>query len=82
MQSVEHVSSKTKTQMPKLVIVMGVSGCGKSTVGKQLADDLDYEFIEADDFHSVAAKQHMANGIPLTDSMREPWLETFNSTLS
>ena len=60
---------------PKLVIVMGVSGCGKSTVGKQLALDLGYTFIEADDFHSVAAKQQMANGIPLTDVMREPWLK-------
>ena len=81
MQSVEPVSSKTEPQMPKLIIVMGVSGCGKSTVGKQLADGLGYEFIEADDFHSVAAKQQMANGIPLTDSMREPWLERLTQHL-
>jgi gluconokinase len=66
---------------PKLIIVMGVSGCGKSTVGKQMALDLGYKFIEADDFHSAAAKQQMANSIPLTDVMREPWLKRLNQHL-
>ncbi|MFT5923686.1 MAG: gluconokinase [Paraglaciecola sp.] len=74
MELIPDVSIKLKKVKPKLVIVMGVSGCGKSAVGKQLARLLGYEFIEADDFHSVAAKQQMANGIPLTDAMREPWL--------
>ncbi|MFB1033748.1 MAG: gluconokinase, partial [Sinobacterium sp.] len=81
MHSLKYVSGKSKPQVPKLIIVMGVSGCGKSTIGKQLADDLGYEFIEADDFHSVAAKQQMANGIPLTDTMREPWLERLTQHL-
>jgi gluconokinase len=81
MHSLKYVSGKSKPQVPKLIIVMGVSGCGKSTIGKQLAYDLGYEFIEADDFHSVAAKQQMANGIPLTDTMREPWLERLTQHL-
>jgi gluconokinase len=81
MQLNPDVSIKSKQDMPKLVIVMGVSGCGKSTVGKQLAQVLGYEFIEADDFHSVAAKQQMADGIPLTDAMRDPWLRRLTQHL-
>lgn len=59
----------------KLIIVMGVSGCGKSSVAKKIADELGWPFLEADDFHSKEAKQHMAVGKPLTDVMREPWLQ-------
>jgi gluconokinase len=81
MQLIPDVSIKSKKVKPKLVIVMGVSGCGKSTVGKQLAKLINYEFIEADDFHSVAAKQQMANGIPLTDAMRDPWLRRLTQYL-
>jgi gluconokinase len=81
MQPVGDFPSKTCPAMPKLIIVMGVSGCGKSTVGSKLAEYLGYEFIEADDFHSVAAKQQMANGIPLTDAMREPWLNRLTQHL-
>ncbi len=61
---------------PKLVIIMGVSGCGKSTVASALANELNYEFIEADDFHSEENVAHMASGKPLSDRMREPWIET------
>ncbi len=60
--------------MPKLIIVMGVSGCGKSSVASQLANDLAYQFVEADDYHSEQAKNMMAKGIPLTDEIRLPWL--------
>lgn len=59
----------------KLIIVMGVSGCGKSSVGEKIANDLAFQFIEADDLHSVESKKHMAAGKPLTDVMREPWLQ-------
>lgn len=82
MQPLGDVSINKKQEMAKLVVVMGVSGCGKSTVGKQLSQDLGFEFIEADDFHSVAAKQQMANGIPLTDDIREPWLNRITQHLS
>lgn len=66
----------------KLIIVMGVSGCGKSSVARQIANDLSYPFIEADDFHSEQAKNMMANGIPLTDEIRIPWLKRMTDHLS
>lgn len=59
-----------------LIVVMGVSGCGKSTIGCQLADALAIPFRDADDFHSQANVQKMANGIPLDDQDREPWLRS------
>ena len=67
--------SKLHESAPKLIIVMGVSGCGKSSVGSAIAHDLGYQFIEADDYHSERSKKHMAAGKPLTDAMREPWLQ-------
>jgi gluconokinase len=57
------------------VIVMGVSGSGKSAVGARLAAELGFEFIEGDDHHSPANVEKMAAGIPLTDDDRRPWLE-------
>lgn len=59
----------------RLIIVMGVSGCGKSTVAEAIAKQLNYAFIEADDFHSVENKAHMRSGQALTDDMREPWVD-------
>lgn len=57
-----------------LIIVMGVSGCGKSSVAEAIAQQFNYEFVEADDFHPDENKEHMANGEALTDAMREPWI--------
>ncbi|MDX6766906.1 MAG: gluconokinase [Candidatus Methylacidiphilales bacterium] len=54
---------------------MGVSGCGKSTVARALAQALEGTFIEGDDFHPAANKAKMAAGIPLTDSDRWPWYD-------
>ena len=54
---------------PPLVVVMGVEGAGKTTVGRRLADELGVEFIDGDDEHSAAAKERMAAGIPLDDAM-------------
>ena len=59
---------------PRLFIVMGVSGTGKSSLAKGMADKLSLIFLDADDFHSEQAKKHMANNKPLTDEMRAPWL--------
>lgn len=56
------------------VVVMGVSGCGKSTVGSRLARELGAEFIDADDLHSDDARALMSAGTPLTDDDRRPWL--------
>ena len=57
------------------VLVMGVSGSGKSTIGAKLAQSLGVPFVEADDLHSPANKAKMAAGIPLIDQDRWPWLE-------
>ena len=57
-----------------LVVVMGVSGCGKSTVGQLLARQLKAEFLEGDDLHPPRNIERMASGIPLTDADRRDWL--------
>ncbi|CAI5451838.1 unnamed protein product [Caenorhabditis angaria] len=62
-----------------IIIVMGVSGCGKSTVGQALADELGWLFKDGDSFHPKENIEKMTNGIPLTDVDRIPWLETINS---
>jgi gluconokinase len=62
-------------EKPEAIIVMGVAGSGKTTVGEALAARLGYEFADADDFHSAANKAKMAGGTPLTDADREPWLK-------
>jgi len=58
-----------------IVIIFGVSGTGKTTVGKLLGRELGWRFIEADDFHPAPNIEKMRNGHPLTDEDRWPWLE-------
>jgi gluconokinase len=58
-----------------VIILMGVSGVGKTAVGKRLAEALGWRFLEGDDFHPLANVAKMAAGIPLTDEDRMPWLE-------
>jgi 6-phosphogluconate dehydrogenase/gluconokinase len=64
-----------------IVIVCGVSGTGKSTVGQLLADALNLPFYDADDFHPEANVQKMHSGQPLNDDDRQPWLETLATQL-
>lgn len=64
-----------------IVILMGVSGSGKTTIGTLLAKRTRTTFADADDYHSPANKAKMAAGHPLTDEDRQPWLETLNSLL-
>ena len=59
-----------------IVIVFGVSGAGKTTLGRMLADELGWKFYEGDDFHSQANTDKMRAGTPLTDEDRRPWLES------
>ncbi|MAN50925.1 MAG: gluconokinase [Marinimicrobium sp.] len=54
--------------------MMGVSGAGKSTMASALSEHFGFTYLDADDFHSDAAKAHMAAGKPLTDEMRAPWI--------
>jgi gluconokinase len=58
-----------------IVMLMGVTGCGKTTVGRALAQSLAWVFYDADDFHPPANVAKMAAGIPLTDDDRWPWLD-------
>jgi gluconokinase len=62
-------------------VVMGVSGCGKSSVAEKLAKATGGIFLDADDFHPPANKAKMASGIPLTDEDRWGWLDTLNAEL-
>jgi gluconokinase len=64
-----------------IVILMGVSGSGKTTIGTVLAERMHTTFADADDYHSAANKAKMAAGHPLDDQDRQPWLETLNSLL-
>jgi carbohydrate kinase (thermoresistant glucokinase family) len=63
------------------VLLMGVSGSGKSTVGKRLAEQLGSTFLDADDFHPVGNVVKMAAGNPLTDEDRMPWLQAIAAEL-
>jgi gluconokinase len=67
--------------MKPIIIVMGVTGVGKTTVGRLVADALHVPFLDADEFHSAAAKAQMHEGIPLTDAERAPWLDRLNHAL-
>jgi gluconokinase len=58
-----------------IVIVMGVVGAGKTTVGKLLASQLGWDFADADDFHPQSNVEKIRHGIALTDADREPWLD-------
>jgi gluconokinase len=64
-----------------LIVVMGVEGVGKTTVGRRLADTLGVEFVDGDDLHSPEAKAQMAAGIPLDDAARAPWLDRLDGIL-
>ncbi|MGI8329011.1 gluconokinase [Actinomadura scrupuli] len=63
------------TTKPKIILVMGVSGSGKTTIGGMLAGRLGREYAEADDFHPAANLEKMRSGQPLTDEDRWPWLQ-------
>jgi gluconokinase len=67
--------------MPKTLIIMGVSGCGKSFIGEQLAQALGGMFADADDFHPPANIAKMARGTPLNDTDRWPWLEVLREQI-
>jgi gluconokinase len=60
--------------MSKVFVIMGVSGCGKTTIGEALAAALDCPFYDGDDYHPPQNVAKMASGVPLDDADRAPWL--------
>ena len=65
-----------------IVIVMGTTASGKTTIGSLLAKRLGWEFVDADDFHPPANVEKMKHGIPLTDADREPWLNALHDKIA
>ncbi len=66
---------------PRAIVVMGVSGCGKTSVGQALAARLGARFVDADDFHPPANVEKMRAGVPLDDADRAPWLARLNAVM-
>jgi gluconokinase len=64
-----------------IVIVMGTTGSGKTTIGSLLAKRVGWEFVDADDFHPPSNVEKMKHGIPLTDADREPWLKALHGKI-
>ncbi len=64
------------------IVVAGITGSGKSTIGRVVADRLGATFVDGDELHPPANVAKMAGGAPLTDADREPWLESVRSTLA
>ena len=64
-----------------IIVLMGVTGSGKSTVGKLLAQQLGWKFFDGDDFHSPANIEKMRRGMPLNDDDRRPWLEAIRESI-
>jgi gluconokinase len=75
------MNSEQVPTTPRILIVMGVCGSGKTTTGKVIAARLGWKFLEGDEFHPASNVQKMAGGIPLTDSDRAPWLQSMNREL-
>lgn len=73
--------SRVREPLPPLVVVMGVSGSGKTTIGTLVAHELGVEFIDGDSLHPLENVQKMAAGTPLDDDDRWPWLEIVGRTL-
>ena len=67
--------------MAQVIVVMGVSGSGKTTVGAKLAQELGWSFYDADDFHSEANREKMAQGMALNDEDRAEWLASLRGLI-
>lgn len=64
-----------------IVVVTGVAGAGKSTIGSRLADRLDWPYLEADEFHPPASRRKMERGVPLSEADRGPWLDSMAAAI-
>ena len=66
---------------PAAIVIMGVSGCGKTEIGRRLAERLGWAFKDADEFHPAENIAKMRAGVPLVDADREPWLAALAAVL-
>ena len=73
---------QVREQISMIVILMGVTGAGKTTAGTLLAKRLGWKFEDADSFHSPANIQKISQGVPLDDSDRAPWLQALRAAIS
>ena len=71
----------SRSEPPSVIIIMGVSGSGKSTIGAMLAQSLGWQFFDGDTFHPPANIEKMKHGIPLNDQDRAPWLQRLHDEL-
>lgn len=78
-----HTSRQSNPEPPAIrVVVMGVSGAGKSTIGALVADAMGFPFLDGDSLHPLANISKMASGTPLDDDDRAPWLEIVGNELA
>lgn len=78
-----HISANnSRMDTRSIIVVMGVCGCGKTVIGRQLAHRLGYNFSEGDDYHPPGNVARMRAGIPLTDDDRRPWLEAIGARIA
>ena len=72
----------SETRHPMAIVVMGVCGTGKSTIGREIADRLGYPYEDADDFHPESNVVKMRSGTALTDADRKPWLDRLRALMT
>ena len=75
-------AAATDNRRPMIIVLMGVTGAGKTTVGRALAEQLHWRFADADDYHSAANIAKMRAGVPLTDDDRAPWLQSLHYAIA
>jgi gluconokinase len=68
--------------MTNAIVLMGVSGSGKTTIGQSLSSELEWSFYDGDDYHTPENDKKMSQGIPLSDEDRFPWLEILSKLIT